>query len=128
MESFRGPIADDDFDVDMAKDDEERELVSNARASKLWRMLRLASNNKIKLFDKIEDGKNIDALFPLEGETNGTSQEKREDIEEEEDETRKEGTDERKNEAGEETKKETDAETHVSKPQLNDIMLTQLDS
>lgn len=126
MESFRGPIADDDFDVDMAKDDEEKELVSNARASKLWRMLRLASNNKIKLFDKIEDGKNIGALFSLEGETNGTREEKREDIEV--DETRKEGTDERKNEAGEETKKEIDVEIDVSKPQLDDTMLTQLDS
>lgn len=126
MESFRGPIADDDFDVDMAKDDEEKELVSNARASKLWRMLRLASNNKIKLFDKIEDGKNIGALFSLEGETNGTREEKRENIEV--DETRKEGTDERKNEAGEETKKEIDVEIDVSKPQMDDTMLTQLDS
>lgn len=126
MESFKGPIADDDFDVDMAKDDEEKELVSNSRASKLWRMLRLASNNKIKLFDKIEDGKNIDALFPLGGETNGTREEKREDIEE--DETRKEGTDERKNETGEETKKEIDVEIDVSKPQLDDTTLTQLDS
>ena len=127
MESFRGPIADDDFDVDMAKDDEEKELVSNARASKLWRMLRLASNNKIKLFDKIEDGKNIGALFSLEGETNGTREEKKGDIEEE-DETRKEGTDGQKNEAGEETKKEIDVEIDVSKPQLDDTMLTQLDS
>lgn len=120
MESFKGPIADDDFDVDMAKDDEEKELVSNSRASKLWRMLRLASNSKIKLFDKIEDGKNIDALFPLGGETNGTREEKREDIEEEEeDETRKGGTDERKNEAREETKKEIDVEIDVTKPQLD---------
>ena len=89
-------------------------------------MLRLASNNKIKLFDKIEDGKNIGALFSLEGETNGTREEKREDIEV--DETRKEGTDERKNEAGEETKKEIDVEIDVSKPQLDDTMLTQLDN
>lgn len=126
MESFRGPIADDDFDVEMAKDDEETERVSNARASKLWRMLRLASNNKIKLFDKIEDGKNIDALFPLEIETNGTKEEKREDIEED-DETRKEGIGERKNEAAEKTE-EIDVETHVSKPQLNGTMLTQSDS
>lgn len=124
MESFRGPIADDDFDVEMAKDDEEKELVSNARASKLWRMLRLASNNKIKLFDKIEDGKNIEALFPLQSETNGSKEEKMEDIEE--DETKKEGIDERKQEVAEKTK-DIDVET-VSKPQLNDTMLTQFDS
>lgn len=124
MESFRGPIADDDFDLDTAKNDEEKELVSNARASKLWRMLRLASNHKIKLFDKIEDGKNMDALFPLEGETNGTKEEKRRDIEV--DETKKEGIDERKHEAADKTK-EIDIET-VSKPQLNDTTLTQLDS
>ncbi len=125
MESFRGPIADDDFDLDTAKNDEEKELVSNARASKLWRMLRLASNHKIKLFDKIEDGKNMDALFPLEGETNGTKEEKRRDVEEV-DETKKEGIDEREHEAADKTK-EIDIET-VSKPQLNDTMLTQLDS
>lgn len=125
MESFRGPIADDDFDVETAKNDEEKELVSNARASKLWRMLRLAANHKIKLFDKIEDGKNLDALFPLEGETNGTKEERRGDIEEV-DETKKEGIDERKHETAEKTK-EIDIET-VSNSQLNDTMLTQLDS
>lgn len=123
MESFRGPIADDDFDVETAKNDEEKELVSNARASKLWRMLRLAANHKIKLFDKIEDGKNLDALFRLEGETNGIKEERMEDIEEV-DETKKEGIDERKHEAAEKTK-EIDIET-VSNPQLNDTMLTQL--
>lgn len=123
MESFRGPIADDDFDVETAKNDEEKELASNARASKLWRMLRLAANHKIKLFDKIEDGKNLDALFPLEGETNGTKEERMEDIEEV-DETKKEGIDERKHEAAEKTK-EVDIET-VSNPQLNNTMLTQL--
>lgn len=125
MESFRGPIADDEFDMDTAKNGEEKELVSNARASKLWRMLRLASNHKIKLFDKIEDGKNLDALFPLEGETNGTKEEMRKDIEEV-DETKKECIDERKHESAEKTK-EIDIET-VSMPQLNDTMLTQLDS
>lgn len=125
MESFRGPIADDDFDAETAKNDEEKESVSNARASKLWRMLRLAANHKIKLFDKIEDGKNLDALFPLEGETNGTKEERRGDIEEV-DETKKEGIDELKHEAAEKTK-EIDIET-VSNPQLNDTMLTHLDS
>lgn len=125
MESFRGPIADDNFDVEMAKNDEEKELVSNARASRLWRMLRLAANHKIKLFDKIEDGKNLDALFPLKGEINGTKEERRGDIEEV-DETKEEGIDERKHKAAEKTK-DIDIET-VSNPKLNDTMLTQLAS
>ena len=67
-ESFRGPIADDDFDISMAKTDEEKQLLVDARASKLWRTLRIASKGKLNLFDKIDDGNKLDALFEPEGE------------------------------------------------------------
>ena len=70
MESFKGPIADDEFDIDMAKTDEEKVLATNARASKLWRTLRVASKSKLNLFDKIDDGNNLQALFQPEGEEN----------------------------------------------------------
>lgn len=70
MESFKGPIAEDEFDIDMAKSDEEKLAANNARASKLWRMLRIASKSKLNLFDKIDDGNNLQALFQPEGEEN----------------------------------------------------------
>lgn len=69
-ESFRGPIADDEFDIAMAKTDEEKQMTLNARASKMWRTLRIASKSKLSLFDKIDDGNNIQALFQPDGDEN----------------------------------------------------------
>lgn len=63
VESFKGPIADDDFDIERAKNDEEKQQLRDARASKVWRTLRIASKSKFKLFDKIEDGNNLEVLF-----------------------------------------------------------------
>lgn len=67
-ESFQRPIADDDFEIDMAKTDEEKRLASDARASKLWRTLRIASKTRLSRFDKIEDGNNLKALFEPDGD------------------------------------------------------------
>ena len=67
-ESFRGPIGDDDFEIRLAKTDEEKQLLIDARASKLWRTLRIASKGKLNLFDKIDDGNKLDALFEPEGD------------------------------------------------------------
>lgn len=67
-DSFRGPIADDEFDAAMAKTEEEKQLAFNARSSKMWRTLRIASKSKLSLFDKIDDGNNIQALFQPEGD------------------------------------------------------------
>ena len=69
-ESFRGPIADDDFDISLAKSDQEKQILTDARASKLWRTLRIASKSRLNIFDKIEDGNNLDALFELDGDEN----------------------------------------------------------
>jgi len=69
-ESFQRPIADDDFEVEMAKTDEEKRLAADARASKLWRTLRIASKSKLNLFDKIDDGKNLKALFEANKDEN----------------------------------------------------------
>lgn len=69
-ESFRGPIAEDEFDMDMAKTDEEKQRATDARASKLWRTLRIASKSKLSVFDKIDDGNNLQALFQSEEEEN----------------------------------------------------------
>ena len=69
IESFKGPVAEDDFDLSMATNDEEKQRASNARASKVWRILRIASRSKLNLFDKIDDGSNIEALFKAPEET-----------------------------------------------------------
>ena len=65
-ESFRGPIAEDEFDIGMAKTGEEKQQATDARASKLWRTLRIASKSKLNVFDKIDDGNNLQALFQSE--------------------------------------------------------------
>jgi THO complex subunit 1 len=62
-DSFLMGILDDDFDVDMAKTKEDRDAATKAKASKVWRTLRLASRSKLNQFDKIDDGKNIKVLF-----------------------------------------------------------------
>ncbi|KAM0799984.1 THO complex, subunit THOC1 [Usnea florida] len=67
-ESFRGPIVEDDFDIEMAKTSEEKQQATDARASKLWRTLRIASKSKLNVFDKIDDGNNLEALFRPEEE------------------------------------------------------------
>ncbi len=98
LESFRGPIADDEFEVDIAKTKEDKDLAFNARASKIWRMLRLASKTKLKLFDKLEDGKNLQALFPPEGDESEIREEMREEIRDEMKEDPKEGMKENRKE------------------------------
>ncbi|KAI9833141.1 MAG: hypothetical protein M1819_003763 [Sarea resinae] len=68
-ESFQGPIMDNDFDIDMAGDDEAKKTeLEEQKASKLWRALRIASKNKLKLFDKIDDGRKLEVLFRKEEE------------------------------------------------------------
>lgn len=62
-DSFMMGIVDDEFDIDMAKEKDEKEAAERAKASKLWRTLRLASRSKLFEFEKIEDGKKINLLF-----------------------------------------------------------------
>ena len=52
----------------MAKTSEEKQQATDARASKLWRTLRIASKSKLNVFDKIDDGNNLEALFRPEEE------------------------------------------------------------
>lgn len=63
IESLRDLIREDDFDLEMAKTEEDKKLASNARSSKIWRALRIASKSKLKHFDRIENGDNLQALF-----------------------------------------------------------------
>ncbi|KAL9017440.1 MAG: hypothetical protein Q9185_005258 [Variospora sp. 1 TL-2023] len=63
VEDYKVPIMEDEFDIEMAKTEEEKETAGTAKASKMWRALRLASKNRMNMFDKIEDGKDLGALF-----------------------------------------------------------------
>ncbi|KAL8962039.1 MAG: hypothetical protein Q9193_001496 [Seirophora villosa] len=63
VEDYKAPIMEDEFDIEMAKTEEEKEAAGTAKASKMWRALRLASKNRMNMFDKIEDGKDLGALF-----------------------------------------------------------------
>lgn len=56
-------IVDDEFDIDMAKTKEEKDDAMRAKASKVWRTLRLTAKSKFGHFDKIEDGNNLKVLF-----------------------------------------------------------------
>ena len=47
----------------MTQDDDEKEYLTKAKASKTWKTLRIASRCKLNLLDKIEDGKNLGILF-----------------------------------------------------------------
>ena len=67
-ESFRGPILDDDFEIDMAKNEEEKQTATSARSSKVWRALRIASKTKLNLFDRIDDGQNLEVLFKVDSD------------------------------------------------------------
>ena len=49
----------------MAKSEEDKQLAANARASKLWRLLRIVYRSKFGVFDRIDDGNNIEALFEV---------------------------------------------------------------
>lgn len=62
-ESFQGAIEGDDLDIQMAQSEDEKQVAMNARASKTWRTLRIAAKSKLNMFDKIEDGNNLQALF-----------------------------------------------------------------
>ena len=67
-ESLKGPIADDEFDASIAASEEDKQLTTNARASKLWRMLRICYKSKFGVLDKIDDGNNLEALFEVRDE------------------------------------------------------------
>ena len=69
-ESFERPLADNDFELEMARTAEEKKPAVDAKASKLWRTLRIASRTKLSRFDKIDDGKNIKALFEADVDEN----------------------------------------------------------
>ena len=61
--SLQGGILDDEMDIDMAQTADDKEAALSAKSSKLWRILRLAAKTKMAVFDKIDDGNNLNILF-----------------------------------------------------------------
>ncbi|KAL9615307.1 MAG: hypothetical protein Q9167_000278 [Letrouitia subvulpina] len=69
IESFKGPLAQDDFNLEMAIAEEEKEELRMAKESKNWRVLRIAAQTRMKDLDKIEDPNNLQVLFdPIDDE------------------------------------------------------------
>jgi THO complex subunit 1 len=62
-DSFLKGIMDDEMDIDMAMTDEDKARAEAAKASKSWRILRLAAKGKLAAFDKIGEGNNLQVLF-----------------------------------------------------------------
>ncbi|KAF4628109.1 hypothetical protein G7Y89_g10040 [Cudoniella acicularis] len=63
IKSFQNKIGLDDMDIDMARDEEQKNTAIEAKASKSWRALRIASTSKLVAFDKIERSDKIDEIF-----------------------------------------------------------------
>jgi THO complex subunit 1 len=63
LTEFKNKIATDDLDLDFAKDEKEKTQILESKASKAWRALRIARRSRLAAFDKIEDWRNIDAIF-----------------------------------------------------------------
>ncbi|KAJ5108836.1 hypothetical protein N7456_005511 [Penicillium angulare] len=62
-DSFMMGIMDDEMDIDMAQTPDDKEVATISKASKTWRVLRLAAKSRLSAFDKIDDGNNLKALF-----------------------------------------------------------------
>jgi THO complex subunit 1 len=63
LESISKEIQGDELDLEMAFTDEEKSTLQDAKASKTWTALRLASMTSIKVLDKYQDGGNIENFF-----------------------------------------------------------------
>ena len=73
-DSFERPIADDEFEIEMAQTEEERRVAEDAKSSKIWRTLRIACKDQLNVFDKIDDGKHLRVLFHPDGKTEDPTQ------------------------------------------------------
>jgi THO complex subunit 1 len=69
VKSFQGKMELDNMDIEMARDDDEKNAAIDAKASKSWRALRLATGTKFTAFDKIERSEKIDDIFKDEVKT-----------------------------------------------------------
>ncbi|RYC59781.1 hypothetical protein CHU98_g6442 [Xylaria longipes] len=88
LEEFQKKIATDDLDFDFANTEKEKAQLLESKASKTWRALRIARRSKLATFDKIEDWRNVEAIFQ-ELDAEETKQEEEEGAEGQHPENRK---------------------------------------
>jgi THO complex subunit 1 len=86
VESFQMSILDDELEIDMAKDEDEKAQAINSKQSKTWRALRLASKDRLNLLDKVEG--NAQDLKPLFEPKEENTQPEQQEQEEKSDETK----------------------------------------
>lgn len=60
-----------ELDLDFAADDEEKQKLEEAKATKTWRLLRIAAKDRLGRFDKVEDGKSVSCLIQSEAPEDG---------------------------------------------------------
>ncbi|KAI0393657.1 THO complex subunit 1 transcription elongation factor-domain-containing protein [Xylariaceae sp. FL0594] len=63
LDQFKAKLAANELDLDFAKDEKEKRQLLESKASLAWRSLRIARRTKLPAFDKIDDWKNVDAIF-----------------------------------------------------------------
>lgn len=63
LESFRGRILDDEFEIGTAKDEFEKKRWEAARTSKTWRALRIAARTELRLFDDVGRVDDLEAFL-----------------------------------------------------------------
>lgn len=61
--TFKDKIAEDDLELEFAKSENEKAQIIEAKASKTWRALRIASRTRMVALDKIDDWQDIGAVF-----------------------------------------------------------------
>lgn len=61
--TFKDKIAADDLELEFAKSEKEKAQIIEAKASKTWRALRIASRTRMTALDKIDDWQDISAVF-----------------------------------------------------------------
>jgi len=63
-----------ELDLEMAMDDEEKQTLEDAKSTKTWRLLRIASKSNLGRFDKVEDGKNLSRLVQPDAPEDGVEE------------------------------------------------------
>lgn len=63
LETYKNMIANDNLELEFAKTEKEKAQIIEAKASKTWRALRIASRTRISALDRIDDWQDISAVF-----------------------------------------------------------------
>ncbi|KAI1331310.1 THO complex subunit 1 transcription elongation factor-domain-containing protein [Xylariaceae sp. FL0255] len=74
LEDFQKKIANDDLDLEMARDEKEKTELLESKASKTWRALRIARRSRLAAFDKVDDWQKVDAIFQDQQEEDETKE------------------------------------------------------